>query len=331
MANAPRVSIIMPCFNAAATVERAITSVLDQTFTDFELIIVNDASTDNTVEIITALITDTGDTRVKLIDMKKNVGPSGVRNEALRGALGTFVAFLDSDDEFLPEFLNHHVSALTDGIDISMGGHFVIRPDGSETTRHSQFIGQSTGLEAMREAMLDNILPFAWDKVYRRTLFAGITFPEGSTRFEDMTINILLDARARLVTSSPIPLNRYYISSGSLTWGRIPSRSDSDLALADLHEHLPAELRAGEYAKPYATMRLLITMLTAQSAIMKLKNQPAAQETVDDCRKSLKFSWIVAAAWVKPKFGAAALLLKTAPATFAKIYLKHSAASYGLE
>ncbi|AIY01271.1 glycosyl transferase family protein [Arthrobacter sp. PAMC 25486] len=331
MANAPRVSIIMPCFNAAATVERAINSVLAQTFTDFELIIVNDASTDNTVEIITALMAGTGDARLKLIDLQENLGPSGVRNEALRGALGTFVAFLDSDDEFLPEFLHHHVSALPDGFDISMAGHFVIRPDGSETTRHSQFIGQSTGLEAMREAMLDNILPFAWDKVYRRTLFEDISFPEGSTRFEDMTINILLDSRARLVTSSPTPLNRYYISSGSLTWGRIPSRSDSDLALADLHEHLPEGLRAGKFAKPYATMRLLITLIVAQSAIMKLKNQPAAQATVDDCRKSLKFSWIFAATFVKPKFAAAALLLKAAPATFAKVYLKYSAASYGLE
>ena len=331
MTTAPCVSIIMPCFNAAATVERAINSVLGQTFSDFELMVVNDASTDDTLEIINTLIAGTGDPRLKLIDMKENGGPSRVRNAALDSALGTFVAFLDSDDEFLPDFLHHHVAALAEEIDISIAGHFVIRPDGSETARHSQFIGESTGLVAMREAMLDNILPFAWDRVYRRTLFDGIKFPEGSTRFEDMTINILLLSRARLVVSSPAPLNRYYISSGSLTWGRIPSRSDSDLALADLHDHLPEELRAGVYAKPYAAMRLLITMITAQSAIMKLKNQPEAQVTVDDCRRSLRFSWILAAAPVKPKFAAAALLLKAAPATFARIYLKYSAASYGLD
>ena len=327
----PLVTVIMPCFNAAATVERAINSVLGQTFADFELIVVNDASTDNTVEIIQAMAARTGDARLQLLDMKTNSGPSGVRNEALRTAAGTFVAFLDSDDEYLPEFLAHHVAALGDGVDISIAGHLVIRPDGSQTARHSQFIGQCTGLEAMRSAMLDDILPFAWDKVYRRTLFEAISFPEGSTRFEDMTINILLDSRARAVTSSPIPLNRYYISSESLTWGRIPSKSDSDLALADLHEHLPAEFRHGRFAKPYASMRLLITMIVAQSAIMKLKHQPEAAATIADCRKALEFSWIWAAVFVKPKFAAAALLLKVAPNTFARIYLRHSAASYGLD
>ncbi|WP_449373499.1 glycosyltransferase family 2 protein [Arthrobacter psychrolactophilus] len=330
MTKQPYVSIIMPCFNAALTVERAIESVLAQTFTDFELLIVNDGSTDNTVEVINAILSRSNDSRLRLIDLQENVGPSGVRNEALRIASGTLLAFLDSDDEYLPEFLTHHVGALADGIDISIAGHLVVRPDGSETPRHSQFIGQSSGVEAMRAAMLDNILPFAWDKVYRRSLFDGISFPEGSTRFEDMTINVILYPRARAVVSSSVPLNRYFISSGSLTWGRIPTRSDSDLALADLHEHLPADLRKGKFAKPYATMRLLITMLVAQSAIMKLARQPEAQVTIDDCRKSLKISWIFAAAVVKPKFAVAALMLKLIPNTFSKIYLRHSESNYGL-
>ncbi|UIK87846.1 glycosyltransferase family 2 protein [Arthrobacter polaris] len=331
MTNFPQVSIVMPCFNAALTVERAIKSVLTQTFTDFELIIVNDASTDNTVDVINSIINGSDDGRIQVIDLAENVGPSGVRNAALRMASGAFVAFLDSDDEFLPGFLDHHVSALGNDIDISIAGHFVVRPNGSETPRHSRFIGQSTGLEAMRAAMVDEILPFAWDKVYRRSLFEGISFPEGSTRFEDMSINIILDSRARTVTSAAVPLNRYYISASSLTWGRIPTRSDSDLALADLHEHLPEQLRTGKFAKPYATMRLLITMIVAQSAIMKVKHQPAARETIDDCRRSLKMSWVLAATLVKPKFAMAALLLKVAPNTFSKIYLRYSASSYGLD
>lgn len=327
----PLVSIIMPCFNASGTVERAIASVLNQSFKDFELIVVDDASTDNTADIVASVVARSGDARIKPMSMKVNSGPSGVRNAALDEARGTFVAFLDSDDEYLPAFLQHHVSVLTDDIDISVGGHLVVRPDGTETPRHSAFIGQCTGLEAMRAAMLDNILPFAWDKVYRRSLFDGISFPEGSTRFEDMTINILLDSRARALSSSTIPLNRYYISADSLTWGRIPSRSDSDLALADLHRHLPVEFRQGKFAKPYNTMRLLITMIVAQSAIMKIKHQPEAMTTVADCRKGLKYSWIFSAVIVKPKFAAAALLLKVAPRTFAKIYLRYSASSYGLE
>lgn len=325
----PQVSIIMPCYNAAATVQRAIMSVLGQSFPDFELLIVNDASTDNTVEVVEAMISSTQDSRLRLIDLDVNVGPSGVRNKALRESLGTFIAFLDSDDEFLPLFLEHHMAALTEEVDISIAGHFVVRPNGSQAPRHSQFLGQCTGVEAMRAAMVDEILPFAWDRVYRRSLFKGISFPEGATRFEDMMINIILFPRARQVSSSPTPLHRYYISSDSLTWGRVPTRADADLALNDLHQHLPDDLWNGKYAKPYATMRLLVTLIVAQSAIMKLNHQPAAQATIDDCRRNLRISWIFAAAIVKPKFAVAALMLKVVPNTFARMYLRHSAKNYG--
>lgn len=321
----------MPSYNVADTVERAIESVLRQSSDNFELIIVNDASTDNTLAIVTRVAETANDSRIRVIDLPQNIGLSGVRNVGLDAAEGDFVTFLDADDEYLPNFLATHLESLGDEVDISIVGHIVVRPDGSEVARHSTFVGELSGPEAMKAAMLDKIYPFTWDKVYRRSLFEGVRYPLGSTRFEDMTVNIILYPRARKIRSIATPLHRYYISTGSLTWGRIPTEADTGLALAGLEELLPAVYRTGQYSRFYASMHLLITMIVAQSAIMKLKHQPAAQGTINDCRKSLKLTQIFAATFAKPKFAVAALLLKVAPNTFSKLYLRYSAKSYGLE
>lgn len=321
----------MPSFNVAGTVKRAIESVLAQTMEDFELLVVNDASTDATLEIVTALIEQTGDLRIRVVDLVENIGLSGVRNAGLDASVGEFVTFLDADDEYLPAFLATHLASMGTDVDISIVGHLVVRPDGTMTPRHSDLVGTVTGVEALKAAMSDRILPFTWDKVYRRTLFDGVRYPVGSTRFEDMTVNIILYPRARSVSSVVAPLHRYYISSESLTWGRIPTEADTSLALADLHALLPAEYREGKYSRFYASMRVLITMIVAQSAIMKVQNQPAAQKTIDDCRRSLTGPRIAQTALVRPKLAAGAFLLKVFPSTFAKMYIRHSVGNYGLE
>ena len=90
----PQVSIIIPTYNRADTIMRAVDSVLAQTFSDWELIIVNDGSTDNTAELLTGL-----DSRIKIIN-QPNGGVTTARNTGLRHASGEFFAFLDSDDQW---------------------------------------------------------------------------------------------------------------------------------------------------------------------------------------------------------------------------------------
>jgi glycosyltransferase involved in cell wall biosynthesis len=102
----PLVSINMPAYNRADTILRAIRSIQAQTFTDWELIIVDDGSTDNTVELIEGC-----DPRLKLI-RQENQGMAGARNTALRASTGAYIAFLDSDDEWLPHHLELSVSFL---------------------------------------------------------------------------------------------------------------------------------------------------------------------------------------------------------------------------
>lgn len=89
------VSIIMPCYNSESTILNAVRSVLEQTYSSWELLIVDDCSTDKTLEVLDTI----KDNRVKIITLKKNSGsPAAPRNKGLDLARGDYIAFLDSDD-----------------------------------------------------------------------------------------------------------------------------------------------------------------------------------------------------------------------------------------
>lgn len=102
----PEVSIITPVFNSSKFLEETITSVLDQTFTDWEWMITDDKSTDNSVEIIQKI----NDSRIQLILSDKNGGAGHARNLSLKQASGRFITFLDADDFWEPNFLEEMIS-----------------------------------------------------------------------------------------------------------------------------------------------------------------------------------------------------------------------------
>jgi glycosyltransferase involved in cell wall biosynthesis len=96
----PAVSVVIPAFNAATTIAEALASVRAQTFTDYEVIVVDDASTDNTVAIAEHESSNLPNHRT--IALPSNVGPAAARNAGIRAARGTWIAFLDGDDKWLP-------------------------------------------------------------------------------------------------------------------------------------------------------------------------------------------------------------------------------------
>jgi glycosyltransferase involved in cell wall biosynthesis len=94
------ISIVMPLFNKERYVNRSVESVLAQSFQNFEVIVVNDGSTDNSSEIVRKI----HDSRIRLIE-QKNAGVSAARNRGIHEAKSELIAFLDADDEWLPDFL----------------------------------------------------------------------------------------------------------------------------------------------------------------------------------------------------------------------------------
>ncbi len=110
------VSIIMPSWNTANFIAESIQSVINQTYENWELIIVDDCSTDNTDEIVESF----KDKRIKYFHNEKNSGAALTRNKAMREAQGEWIAFLDSDDLWTPEKLDHQIKFMKDnGYDFS--------------------------------------------------------------------------------------------------------------------------------------------------------------------------------------------------------------------
>jgi glycosyltransferase involved in cell wall biosynthesis len=106
--SSPLVSVIMPCYNRADIIGSAVHCLQRQTFCDWELIVVDDGSKD---DIAAAMGAFCGDSRIRLVRHPVNRGASAARNTGMAAASGRFIAFLDSDDEWLPEKLQRQVAA----------------------------------------------------------------------------------------------------------------------------------------------------------------------------------------------------------------------------
>ena len=153
----PTVSVVVPTFNRASLLPRAIDSVLAQTFTDFELLVVDDASTDETAEVVRRY----ADPRVRYLVQPHNTGVAGARNRGMRAARGDFIAFLDSDDEWMPEKLERQIGLLR-GTSPSVGLVY-------------------SGVESVREGGVPTIEPAgARGDIYREMLHRNVIHGGGS-------------------------------------------------------------------------------------------------------------------------------------------------------
>ena len=136
----PAVSIIIPVYNRANTVLESVNSVLRQTWTDFELLIVDDGSTDTTREVVSRI----NDPRVQLLQTPKNMGPSGARNVGIKAARAPWTAFQDSDDEWLPTKLALQMARLqepqTNWIGAYCGMMILSEPDTADARTTASYL-----------------------------------------------------------------------------------------------------------------------------------------------------------------------------------------------
>ena len=118
------ISIIVPCYNAELTLDKTITSILKQTLKDFEVIFVNDGSTDQTNKILRQY--ENLDNRVQVIDLPRNMGVVKARNEGLLAAKGNIIAFCDADDYWRPEKLEKQTKIISTGSDLAISNYLKI-------------------------------------------------------------------------------------------------------------------------------------------------------------------------------------------------------------
>lgn len=189
MSGPPEISVIVPVYNVQDHVAACIASLRAQTWTEFEAIVVDDGSTDDSPSRLKEAIGD--DSRFRIIT-QENRGLSSARNTGLDYAQGQFIAFLDSDDRFAPAFLYRlREEMLATGADWVACAVRLEWPDGSSSI-HSAIQG-ATDTSVMPRTHLWPLndwrvairhFPSAWNKLYRQSLIDGLRYDEG-TYFED--------------------------------------------------------------------------------------------------------------------------------------------------
>lgn len=320
-----RTSVLIPMFNAATTIARAVESVCAQTDADLEVIVIDDGSTDESL----ARVHRVRDPRVRVVQHRENRGVSAARNSGLGVARGDFIAFLDADDTWERDFLTRMHTARGDA-DAVFCGRTIILPDGTRRTAHSSRLGEMSGAEAAEAMLLGDVTPFPWDKVIRRTAFAGVRYPADIHRFEDQVVGIIVLSRVHSAKSIVDPLVRYHVASASLTWGRVPEVAETQRALRFAGSSL-TDWMAGSARRrrAFEVCRTLFFMLTAQSA-MRARDHDAAGAVLDECRQLITPRMIVATLVRKPLLGAGALLLKAFPGLYRLLFTTYVRRQYAL-
>lgn len=213
----PKISLIIPVYNVQEYIEKALQSVANQTFKDFEVIIVNDGSKDQSVEIAKKFINKYDN--FKLIN-QENQGLSAARNTGLREAKGEYIAFIDSDDFIESNFLEelYHLSVDNDA-DISYCNYKIYYPK-MNWSLYMPFASRSkvySKQKALKTLILDVTLHYyAWNKLYKRTLFTdnNIEFPD--MFFEDIATTPRLLYFANKCAVSSKGLYHYTRRKGSI-------------------------------------------------------------------------------------------------------------------
>ncbi|MBQ8783661.1 MAG: glycosyltransferase [Clostridia bacterium] len=198
----PKFSIIVPIYNVENYIEKCIDSILAQSFSDFELILVDDGSPDRCPQICDEYAKKDG--RVKVIH-KNNEGPSAARNTGLSEATGEYCWFVDSDDCLNPEalkILTQYANGKNDIIDFNFVGFSEKNPpDFSKEAKERSFSGKVEHKEMCRiisKACTKRMLPFAWRRIYRLYFLkkSGIRFKKGLNFGEDSVFNMEAFLRA---------------------------------------------------------------------------------------------------------------------------------------
>ena len=287
----PEVSVVVPIYNVAAYLPKCIDSVLAQTFRDYELILVNDGSTDDSPAIAEAYAQK--DSRIRVVH-KQNGGLSDARNEGMKYASGTYISFVDSDDFIEPVMLEKCVQALHDtGADMVIFDYYqYYQATGKKEVITNRFEAGRTYSLSDTPELLTGIANAAWNKIYRRTLFTenGILYPWGCL-YEDLGTTYRLLARAEKVTFVNEPLYDYLKDRPGNITGEFNMRAYHVLDMVKIT--LDDFKRLGIYERYYEELKYLggVNILECLKKTRTCTDTKLVNEYIDVCFWYLKQNW----------------------------------------
>jgi len=194
MMSSPQISVVLPTHNRAGILGRAVTSVLDQTFSDLELIVVDDGSTDDTHAVLNTI----QDPRLVYVRLEERRGAARARNAGIRRARGAFIAFQDSDDEWLPSKVEDQLALLAEHAPSvgAVGGRYCI--DGGQMSNQVIAPHLEAGEDYERE-LLEGPCCITPVWLIRRTLLDELQlFDEQMPCLEDWDLMLRLSQRTSM-------------------------------------------------------------------------------------------------------------------------------------
>lgn len=216
-----KVSVIVPVFNKGAYIERCIRSILTQSFPDFELIVVDDGSTDDSMEVVRRI----SDKRLHLI-RKPNGGPGSARNAGISACSGDICAFLDADDEWCPDYLKESLKLLEadPSVAATVSGYIEF-PSGESKEYYWRKRGVSDSVvritPAYSASQLVALLAYmsCWSTVVHKEVLSrwGGFYEHGKCRYAEdsfLWLKVLLNERVRFSTK---PLVKFHREASSLS------------------------------------------------------------------------------------------------------------------
>ncbi|MDO4467625.1 MAG: glycosyltransferase family 2 protein [Bacillota bacterium] len=210
-----KVSILVPVFNVEICLEKCLDSLINQTYRDIEIIVINDGSTDLSTNILENY--QKIDSRIKVYHFE-NAGIAITRNRALTYASGKYLMFVDSDDYIDLDTIEVMVKTLEkDESDICICG-FTMDYKFGKLYRRVCKNGVMTSLEALH-SLVDNtgVTNYPWGKLFKKECFYNVEFPDGETTFEDAYTILRAIANASKISTLSKRYYHYVQRNGSLT------------------------------------------------------------------------------------------------------------------
>ena len=225
MSIAPKVSVIIPVYNRGKYVGEAISSILVQSFTDFELLLIDDGSTDDSVEIMRSY----GDPRVRLVCNERNLGIPKTRNKGTQLARGDYIAILDSDDTSLPDRLAKQVAFLDRYKDyVLVGSWAALMDEEGQSLKKGKRRCVSSG-EVKSQLLFRCCLPHS-SVMARTAILQAYGYREQYVLCSDFDLFVRL-AKTHKLGRLPEPLVRQRVHAGRITRQKAQLTKDKDLEI----------------------------------------------------------------------------------------------------
>lgn len=306
----PLISIIMPVYNVEKYIGKCLDSILAQTYPNIEIILVDDASTDDSGRICDSYAA--GDCRIQVIHFPENRGPSAARNEGVCQGKGEFISFVDSDDSVEPDLLEKLYQSLKEsGADMSACGADGIRLKSGPAAVYSQ-----------REAIccLARGIPFnhvPWGKLYRAGLLKQCPFKEDIFYSEDLLLLYEILTRAKRVSYLPDILYHYTHREGSQVQSGVDKRKLTALSAQDFVCE-DASVRFPEAREDFCQLALEADRCLAVLAVKNGCQEGSTFQYLKKLQANIRrhFSWKALALCPDKKAAVSILILRVSAAAF---------------